>query len=166
MNWNWKQLVSCTALAGIFNIAMADPALMIAPVDSAGSMTAESPAGDREKVSIGQNTGIAFGTARAFNIDFLAEEGKDVAAITFFLEIQGNAELDLSDCLANLPSTHTGACKQTGDQVRVVVFSMSNAPIPTGRIGSIRSRSGPASISVKNPSFSDPDGSAVSADVL
>ena len=160
-----KNMLIVCILACVSNIAVAEPALMISPVVQNQSDNELKLIRGNEKIEISAEQNLLVRSDKAFNIDFL-DDDKNVAAISFYIDVDAGVKLNLAGCMAGLPNSHTGVCKQIGDQVRVAVFSLDNAPIPTGRIGTILTKGARTELVVKNSSFSDSKGNAVSADVL
>ena len=61
----------------------------------------------------------------------------EVTAMNFLVALpKGLKGLNIDNCLSGLPSTHTGQCKASKDgrKVAVVVYSVSNKPLPAGLV--------------------------------
>ena len=88
-------------------------------------------------------------TAKSGNyiFDYAPEAESDITGLQFDIVLPkniGKQSLDISNCTAGVPSTHTGACKVSNGILRVLVYSTSNAILPATSIGSIRARTATA----------------------
>lgn len=71
--------------------------------------------------------------AQTVAIDF--QSGGDASAFQFLLELpKGASKISLTNCVSGLPSTHVGECRasEKSGRVAVVVYSVSNTPLPSG----------------------------------
>jgi len=59
------------------------------------------------------------------------------SAMSFVVKFPGGFAADVTDCLADLPSDFQGGCKAYHDEVRVILFSPTNAPVPSTTLGSL-----------------------------
>lgn len=61
-------------------------------------------------------------------------------ALQIRLDVGKGLEVDLSNCVSGLPSTHSGTCAYRNGRVTVLVYSDSNEMLPAGivSIGSIK----------------------------
>ncbi len=92
----------------------------------AGGMLAGSAVANEVVLTHGQG-------ANRLALDFVASG--DATAFEFELALpKGSRNIDTSKCLAELPATHTGACKFNPDtgNVVVIVYSNDNRPLPAG----------------------------------
>lgn len=127
------------------------------------------PESGPERSAKARSAGIAHGKGAEYTIDFVSDGSG--TAMDFAIKIEGGARtrVDDTNCVAGLPSTHTGDChyQPKSGILKVVVFSPSNAPLNTGSIGSIRVV-GAKNVSIDKDSLTvaSPEGSRVSADVL
>ncbi len=70
------------------------------------------------------------------NFDILNDA--NVTAFQFDMKLKGaNLAIDTKDCLTGLPATHQGACNFSNGVLKVVVYSMQNADLASGPLGSI-----------------------------
>lgn len=153
-----------TVCFGLIQNASADPALML--VGNKGNPE-QGSGGFSHKREIGsQNSSGNFAlTDQEISIDFL-DDGVEVTAITFEIAISENSVADLSNCVSNVPETHTAVCERNEDVIRLAVFSMANAPLETTSFGTIRVSNNSGPLKIQNASFADSNGNSVSADVL
>ena len=75
----------------------------------------------------------------ALNIDYVNDSKHEITALMYSIDIGDalEAQVDLSNCVAGLPTTHIGFCKYNPGVVKVVIYSGSNAPLQVANIGSI-----------------------------
>jgi len=91
------------------------------------------------------NTGLSLDLERTkagfTAVIFFDASGLDpVAAGSFVLNYPANSfDVNLADCVVDLPSTHTGQCavRESENEVRVIFFSGSNAELASGVVGSV-----------------------------
>ena len=87
------------------------------------------------------------------SIDFEAAE--DVSAFQMRLNLPADAKkIDTSNCLADLPKSHTGLCKAFGTRVAIVVYSADGKALDPGLI------------SVGRVSYATKAGGAISVDKM
>lgn len=144
---------------------------------AAGQSMAEEAAGNvlaltggaGERSAESRISSLSRGGASTYTIDYVSDSSG--TAMDFAIKVDGGARtrVDTANCVSGLPSTHTGDCRYHADRgiLKVVVFSMTNAPLHTGPIGSIQV-SGAKSVQIVKDSLtvSDSDGNKVSAEVL
>ena len=78
-------------------------------------------------------------TKGIYSVDFLNEDA--VTALQFDIKFAGAnvKSLSLSSCVSGLPASHTGSCAiNKNGNVRVVIYSNTNAVLESGSIGSIK----------------------------
>jgi hypothetical protein len=107
-------------------------------------------------------------TKAGYSIDFLNNDG--VTGLQFDVSLSGAKMNDsaLKSCVSGLPKTHTGSCSllKNGD-VRVIVFSTSNAILDSGSIGNINlSVNTVDNVSINKVLMGTPDMTAIKGDVL
>lgn len=75
--------------------------------------------------------------SQAIGLDFVNEG--EATALQLRFNLNKDAKVDLSKCVAALPATHSGQCAVSGDILTVLVYSDENALLPTGlvSIGSV-----------------------------
>ena len=61
------------------------------------------------------------------------QSGGDVSAFQFLITLPEDAKgVNVGSCLAGLPKSHTGLCEAKDNKVAGVIYSFSNAPLPSG----------------------------------
>lgn len=112
--------------------------------------------------------GFDGGPAVTYSIDFVS--GGDVAAVDFTIQVPSLLNGIISDdCVAELPDTHMGRCRfdPASKKLKVVIFSMSNAALPTGSFGQIQVPARAVPVIVKDSvTLSDGQGTKLEAEVL
>jgi hypothetical protein len=64
------------------------------------------------------------------------QSGGDVAAFQYLITLPPDAKaINLSNCLGELPKTHTGLCQSKDNKVAVVFYSTNNTALPAGITG-------------------------------
>lgn len=135
----------------------------------AGNVLALTGGAGAERSAESRISSLSRGGASTYTIDYVSDSSG--TAMDFAVKIDGGArtKVNTANCVSDLPSTHTGDCRYHADRgiLKVVVFSMTNAPLHTGPIGSIQV-SGAKSVQIVKDSLtvSDSDGNKVSAEVL
>jgi len=107
-------------------------------------------------------------TKAGFSIDFLNNDG--VTALQFDVDLPGAAlnKSGLKSCVSALPKTHTGSCTLLKNgNVRVIVFSTSNAILDSGSIGSIQLNTNKLNnVSINKVLMGTPDMTEIKGDVM
>lgn len=116
------------------------------------------------------STGV-FSAGKGFSIDLIS--AGEVVALDFEIRIEAPnglpTEAGLSDCVSMLPKSHMGQCRYHADRgaLKVVVFSVSNAGLPTGPLGRIMLPSDVnARIVESSVTLSDSEGNRLPVEVL
>ncbi len=103
-----------------------------------------------------------------YNLDFLNTDG--ITGLQFDISF-ANKKVNksaLKSCVSGLPKSHTGSCTVLKNgNVRVIVFSTTNAILDSGSIGKINLNTGSvASVSINNVLMGTPDMKEIKGDVL
>ncbi len=103
-----------------------------------------------------------------YELDFLNNDG--ITAIQFDVTLSGATmnKSSIGSCVTGLPKSHTGSCTiQKNGNVRVIVFSTSNAVLDSGNIGSIRLDTNKVSnVSINKVLMGTPDMKEINGSVL
>lgn len=110
----------------------------------------------------------AKGSSRAMALDLVTDG--NVTAFEFTVSANGAKSVDTSKCLTELPKSHQGTCvfRAKSNDVIVIAFSPTNAPLPSGVVG-LGSLSLPAGnaakagVSATNVLFAGADGREIKA---
>lgn len=70
-------------------------------------------------------------------LSYLAEGNVTALDFTVQLDVTGDFSADVSQCMASLPKSHTGACRVRGDTLRGVVYSTENHMLGDTNIGRV-----------------------------
>lgn len=128
------------SVAGFASVAVAEegPALLV------------TPGNDNVRLEVLSQTGV---TGLQFDLSF---RGVDISG------------LSTEGCLGGLAASHTGGCSAVdANTLRVVVFSPSNADLPTGVLGNVRIPGvGSADVEVRNVMYGDASGNQIRGDAF
>ncbi len=80
-------------------------------------------------------TQLAAGSTTSFEFDFLNDAS--ATALQFELKLGQGVKIETGNCIAGLPTSHTGACNASNGVLKVAIFSPTNAPLTSGSIGSV-----------------------------
>ncbi|MGM0657941.1 MAG: hypothetical protein ACQET0_05140 [Pseudomonadota bacterium] len=162
------------AAACTVQVAVADnqgkATLALIPAGQNAAMADSAATRSEGRVSI-RNSRSAESHGQKYTIDLVSDG--NVSALDFEINIGGSdgspQSLNVDGCASGLPDSHMGRCRYHADRgvLKVVVFSMSNAPLPTGSLGEIRvPPSMNAAIEEDSVTLSDGEGQRLDVDVL
>lgn len=107
-------------------------------------------------------------TKGGYSIDFLNNDG--ITAIQFDVAFSGASmkKSALGSCVSGLPKTHSGSCSiLKNGNIRIIVFSISNAVLDTGSIGSIKLNVNTVSnVSINKVLMGTPDMKEIKGEVM
>lgn len=145
----------------------------LALVSLGGGGHAAGSANRSRKLSI-DGAGQQAANLRSYSIDYIG--GEKGTALNFTIKLNGpglssarRGGADFGNCVVGLPATHQGQCRYHAEsgELKVVVFSMSNAVLSTGSIGTIVLPAGvEASLKPDSVTLSDRNGKRVDLEVL
>lgn len=114
------------------------------------------------------STLLLSGDSKNISFDILNEN--NVTALQFDVMLDGVSKassLKMGSCVSGLPSSHTGSCSIHDGFVRVVVYSSSNAVLPSGSIGTLNIAGVNAkNVQVNNLIMASPDVKQVTAETI
>lgn len=157
-------LISLVIMLGYAANAIADPALMLSQEETNESGSKVGSISHNHQLSKGLERDFS-GLNKKFAIEFLADK-QEVAAVTFEIPVDSGAEVNLRNCISNVPKTHTAVCERNKDVIRVAVFSITNAPLRTATLGTIEVKNNHSPLTIKKASLAGPKGNAVAVDAL
>lgn len=175
-NFNLALILMLMALTSLSTVSYAADknTLALVPLNLQGVSVPRQ--GQRERIEQPERIQVPAENSRRraqtlYSIDFVSAGG--TTAMDFSIQFPPGSvsqnSIAIGSCVADLPKSHMGQCKFNAEsnELKVVIFSLGNAELPTGSIGHIRVPAGASPIIVQDSvTMSDADGSRQPAEIL